>query len=363
MIKAMGVGMWRPSSVRLISRPSSRRWLSSTPPSFLRRHALLDYSPEIEAAIAANASHHNRIIALESTIITHGMPYPTNLEAAQRVEAAVRSQGAIPATIALLDGRIKVGLSASELQRVAEAPLDKTHKAIKTGTRELAYVLSAGKGAIGGTTVSGTSSVCDLAGISIFATGGIGGVHRGGETSLDVSADLVQMAKSPINVFCSGAKSILDIPRTLEFLETHSVSVFSLNPTGEFPAFFTSKSGHFVPAVGDLEAVARTIESQRALWSKAGTLWGVPIPQQYESKGAAIQEAVEQAVRESREQGIDARGKEATPWLLARVNELTKGESLKSNVELVVNNATVAAQVAVKWADLAAARNVKGESW
>ncbi|CAO1636763.1 unnamed protein product [Sympodiomycopsis kandeliae] len=323
----------------------------TTSSSALQRQSLLDVSPEVEAAIHSKDVGINKIVALESTIITHGMPYPTNLEAAQRVEKAVRSQGAVPATIAVIDGRIKVGLSESELRRVAESPLDKTRKAIKAGRRELAYVCGQ-KDIIGGTTVSGTSAVCNLAGIYHFATGGIGGVHRGAESTMDISADLVQLGKAPINIFCSGAKSILDIPRTLEFLETHSVAVYSLNPTGEFPAFFTSKSGHFVPAVSDIDTIARIMTAGKDLDSEQATIWAVPIPSEYEEKGALIQRAVEQAVQESKEQGIDKKGKESTPWLLARVNELTKGESLKSNVELVVNNATWAAKSAVKWAQL-----------
>lgn len=346
----------RPTTMRLGIAPecraASRRSLATTAPPRRSSPPLLDFSPEVESAIGSgNGSGVHRVVALESTIITHGMPYPTNLEAAGRVEDAVRSQGAVPATIAVIDGRIKVGLSESELQRVAESPMDKTRKAVKAGTRELAYVVGQ-RNIIGGTTVSGTSAVCDMAGISTFATGGIGGVHRGGETTFDISSDLTTLGKTPINVFCSGAKSILDIPRTLEFLETHGVGVYSLNPSGEFPAFFTSKSGHFVPSVSSIETIARIIEASRQLQSRQGTIWAVPIPSQYEEKGALIQQAVEQAVRESHEQGIDARGKEATPWLLARVNELTRGESLKSNVELVVNNATTAARVAVQLARL-----------
>lgn len=300
--------------------------------SFLRIH------PSIKAALAAKKP----IVALESTIITHGLPSPANLKTALEIEQTVRDQGAIPATTAFIDGKAYVGLDEKQIERLAETG----KRATKTSRRDVAGILAAGKDSIGATTVSGTMLLAHLAGIPIFGTGGIGGVHRGGENSLDVSADLTELSRTPVAVFCSGCKSILDIPRTLEYLETMGVNVHSFNSSGEFPAFYTANSGSKVSQVRDIVHAAKIIHAGRSFGMQNGFVFGVPIPQEFEQAGIQIQTAVEQAVRESVEQGIDKRGKEATPWLLQRVGELTKGDSIVSNRGLVLNNVKVASQVA-----------------
>lgn len=300
--------------------------------SFLRIH------PSVRAALA----NKKPIVALESTIITHGLPSPDNLKTALEIEQIVRDQGAIPATTAFLDGKAYIGLDQNQIERLAETG----KKATKTSRRDVAGILAAGKGSIGATTVSGTMLLAHLAGIPIFGTGGIGGVHRGGERSLDISADLTELSRTPVAVFCSGCKSILDIPRTLEYLETMGVNVHSFSNSGEFPAFYTAKSGSKVSIVHDITHAAKIIHAGRSFGMQNGFVFGVPIPREYEQAGILIQTAVEQAVRESVEQGIDKRGKEATPWLLQRVGELTKGDSIVSNRGLVLNNVKVASQVA-----------------
>lgn len=301
--------------------------------------ALLRIHPAIQAAAAAGQP----VVALESTIITHGLPAPQNLRVALALEDAVRAEGAVPATTALLDGRAHVGLDAHELERLADTGM----RATKTSRRDVAAVLAAGRGSVGATTVSGTMVLAHAArGIYTFGTGGIGGVHRGGETSLDVSADLTELARTPIAVFSSGAKSILDIPRTLEYLETMGVAVHTFEPQGHFPAFYTAQSGYAVPTVSSAEHAARIIHASMSLGLKSGLLFGVPIPADHEPAGRAIQEAVEQAVREHHEQGINRMGKAATPWLLKRVGELSQGSSVQSNTALVMNNVATAARAA-----------------
>ncbi|EST07253.1 Pseudouridine-5'-phosphate glycosidase [Kalmanozyma brasiliensis GHG001] len=288
------------------------------------------------------------LVALESTIITHGLPYPLNLEVAQELEQTIIDHGAVPATIALLDGKPLVGLDQPQLERLAQCAIDQTkNEAIKASRRDIAHVLAKGKGTVGGTTVSGTMVLAHMAGIKIFATGGIGGVHRGAESTMDVSADLTELGRTPVAVFCSGPKSILDIPRTLEVLETHGVSVTTFNSTGEFPAFYTSNSGLYVPYAGTDAQAAASIFVNHQLGLESGQVFANPIPSEWNEVGARIQQSVEQAVRESVEQGIAKRGKEVTPWLLKRLAELIP-ESKKSNRALVVNNAKKAAQVAVE---------------
>lgn len=297
----------------------------------------------IGAGVRSALQEGRPVVALESTIITHGLPRPINYETAVAAEEAVRKAGAEPATIALLDGAAHVGVSRSQLARIAESET----KLIKASRANLAQVLAKGKGFVGGTTVSGTMALAHLAGIQVFATGGIGGVHRGAESSMDISADLVELGRTPVAVFSSGVKSILDIPRTLEYLETQGVPVMTFNPSGEFPSFYSASSGLYVPSVSDSREAARIMAYNRALQLQNGMLFGVPIPEEFDREGATIQQAVEVAVKESVELGIDRQGKLATPWLLKRVAELAQ-QSVKSNVGLVLNNARVAASCAVE---------------
>lgn len=303
----------------------------------------------VSAGVRAALQHGRPVVALESTIITHGLPRPINYETALAVEDAVRKAGAEPATIALLDGMAHVGLTTTQLARIS----DSRDRVFKASRANLAQVLAKGKGHVGGTTVSGTMALAHLAGIRVFATGGIGGVHRGAESSMDVSADLIELGRTPVAVFSSGIKSILDIPRTLEYLETQGVPVMTFNSSGELPNFYSAHSGQFVPSVSGVQEAARIMAYNAALNLQNGMLFGVPIPSEFESEGTAIQDAVEMAVKESVELGIDRQGKLVTPWLLKRVAELAQ-QSVKSNVGLVLNNARVAAECAAALAQQAA---------
>nr|XP_018264482.1 uncharacterized protein I303_02649 [Kwoniella dejecticola CBS 10117]OBR86640.1 hypothetical protein I303_02649 [Kwoniella dejecticola CBS 10117] len=287
------------------------------------------------------------IVALESAIITHGMPYPTNLSTANSLESIIRSKGSIPATIALINGKIHVGLTESELLQLSDPDSNICKGAVKVSRRDLGPAISLEKS--GGTTVAGTMYIAESLGVKVFVTGGIGGVHRGAENSMDISADLLELGRTPMAVLCAGAKSILDIPRTLEVLETQGVCVASYGDKQDFPAFYTPSSGCQSPwRVGDADAAARLIYTQLTLPAKLATLIGVPIPSEHAQAGEEVQKSVEQAVRESVEQGIDKRGKEVTPWLLKRVGELTGGKALGLNVNLIENNARIGAEVAVK---------------
>lgn len=297
----------------------------------------------VQAALHAGRA----IVALESTIITHGLPRPLNYDMAVAAEDQIRRVGAEPATIAILDGRVHIGLDKAQLARVADS--DPSHT-IKAGRGSLAHALSQGMGWVGGTTVSGTMALAHRAGIRIFATGGIGGVHRGAETTLDISADLTELGRTRVAVFCSGAKSILDIPRTLEYLETQGVPVFTFHPTGKFPNFYTASSGSKVPVVSNADHAAQIIAANEQLGLENGIVFGVPIPREFEANGKEIQYAVEQAVRESKELGIDRLGKQVTPWLLQRVSALAKN-SVQNNIALVLNNARHAAQCAMSLAE------------
>ncbi|PWZ03016.1 hypothetical protein BCV70DRAFT_197250 [Testicularia cyperi] len=309
-------------------------------------HPSLVLSPTVRSALTPASSAP--VVALESTIITHGLPYPYNLDVAKELEQTIADQGAVPATVALLDGKPLVGLDEHQLERLARCAIDPANNhAIKASRRDIAHVLSKGNSTVGGTTVSGTMILADMAGIPIFATGGIGGVHRGAESTMDISADLTELGRTPVAVFCSGPKSILDIPRTLEVLETFGVAVSTFNASGEFPAFYTSSSGLYVPYAGSDSDAAASIFSNLQLGLQSGQVFGNPIPDEWESIGQKIQACVEQAVRESVEQGIDKKGKEVTPWLLKRLSELIP-ESKSSNRALVVNNAKKAARVAVE---------------
>ena len=295
----------------------------------------LDLSPEVAEALAAGKP----VVALESTIISHGMPYPQNVETALMVEKTIRENGAVPATIAVIGGRLKAGLTPEEIEY-----LGKKGRAVTKASRRDLPVLVA-RGADGATTVATTMIIAHLAGIRVFATGGIGGVHRGAETTMDISADLEELAMTPVMVICAGAKSILDLGLTLEYLETKGVPVIGYG-TEELPAFYTRKSGFGVDyRVDSPEELAAIFRAQRGLDYKGGMLVTNPIPEEYAMDKAVIDAAIEQALAEAKEQGIH--GKETTPFLLAKVVELTGGESLESNIQLVLNNARLAARTAV----------------
>ena len=294
----------------------------------------LDISPEVRQAL----DEGRPVVALESTIISHGMPYPKNVETALLVEKTIRENGAVPATIAVIGGRLKAGLSAEEIEHLGKAG----RSVAKASRRDLPALVA--RGADGATTVTTTMIIAHMAGIRIFATGGIGGVHRGAETTMDISADLEELAQTPVMVVCAGAKSILDLGLTLEYLETKGVPVIGYG-TEELPAFYTRRSGFAVDyRVDSPEELAAMFRAQRALDYKGGMLVTNPIPEQYAMPKDVIDAAIEQALRECAEQGVH--GKETTPFLLARVVELTGGESLESNIQLVLNNARLAARTA-----------------
>ena len=294
----------------------------------------LDISPEVQQALAEGKP----VVALESTIISHGMPYPKNVETALLVEKTIRDNGAVPATIAIIGGRLKAGLSPEEIEYLGKSG----RKVAKVSRRDLAAIVA--RGADGATTVTTTMIIAHMAGIRVFATGGIGGVHRGAETTMDISADLEELANTPVMVVCAGAKSILDLGLTLEYLETKGVPVIGYG-TDELPAFYTRRSGFGVDYRVDTPAqLAAMFKAQQELGMKGGMLVTNPIPEQYAMDKEVIDAAIDQAVRESREKGIH--GKETTPFLLARVVELTGGDSLESNIQLVLNNAVVSSRTA-----------------
>ena len=294
----------------------------------------LDVSPEVQEALAAGKP----IVALESTIISHGMPYPKNVETALLVEQTIRDNGAVPATIAVIGGRLKAGLTHEEIEY-----LGKTGRGVAKASRRDLPALIARK-ADGATTVATTMLIAHMAGIRVFATGGIGGVHRGAETTMDISADLEELAQTPVMVICAGAKAILDLQLTLEVLETKGVPVIGYG-TDELPAFYTRESGLGVDARADTpEELAAIFRAQREMELKGGMLVTNPIPREFAMDKAVIDAAIEQALKEADEQGV--RGKDTTPFLLARVVELTGGNSLESNIQLVLNNARLAAKTA-----------------
>ena len=296
----------------------------------------LDISPEVKQALAEGKP----VVALESTIISHGMPYPKNVETAMLVEKTIRDNGAVPATIAIIGGRLKAGLSPEEIEYLGKSG----RKVAKASRRDMAAIVA--RGADGATTVTTTMIIAHMAGISVFATGGIGGVHRGAETTMDISADLEELGSTPVMVVCAGAKSILDLGLTLEYLETKGVPVIGYG-TDELPAFYTRRSGFGVDyRVDSPEELAAMFKAQQGLGMKGGMLVTNPIPEQYAMDKEVIDAAIDQAIAESREKGIH--GKETTPFLLARVVELTGGDSLESNIQLVLNNATVAAKTAAE---------------
>ncbi|RQO56910.1 pseudouridine-5-phosphate glycosidase [Paucibacter sp. KBW04] len=294
----------------------------------------LAFSDEVAAARAAGLP----IVALESTIISHGMPYPQNVQTAREVQAIIRAAGAVPATVAVLAGKIRIGLSDAELELLGQSP-----EAMKVSRRDLPYALASGK--IGATTVAATMICAELAGIRVFVTGGIGGVHRGAETSFDISADLQELARTSVAVVCAGAKSILDIALTLEYLETHGVPVLSVGQDN-FAAFYTPDSGHRADFRLDSAAEqARFLQTKWALGLQGGVVISVPVPAAEAMPGSEIAAITEQALAEAASQGIQ--GKAVTPFLLARIKALTSGRSLASNIALVKNNAQAGAALAL----------------
>ena len=296
----------------------------------------MDISTEVQQAIKTGLP----IVALESTIISHGMPFPQNLETALTVEKIIREESAIPATIAILNGRIKIGLSQHELEQFA-----KQTSQIKVSRRDLPLVISQKQS--GGTTVAATMICAKLAGIAVFVTGGIGGVHRESENTMDISADLMELAQTNVAVVCAGIKSILDIPRTLEYLETQGVPVIGYK-TEEFPAFYTPSSGSLVHSRLDTpEEIAHCMKIKWKLGLDGGIVIGNPVQEQDAMDASIIQQAISEALRDAAQKQIE--GKNVTPFLLERINRLTMGESLKSNISLVCNNAHLGAKIAVAY--------------
>lgn len=296
----------------------------------------LDIHPEVQKAI----DEKRPVVALESTIISHGMPYPKNVETALMVEAIIRENGAVPATIAILDGRLKVGLSREEIE-----VLGSSKDVTKVSRRDLPFIIAQKKH--GATTVAATMIIANMANIKVFATGGIGGVHRGATESFDISADLEELAQTDVAVVCAGAKSILDLGLTLEVLETKGVGVIGYQ-SSELPAFYTSSSGYSVDY--RLDTPKEIADAMHAKWTmklKGGLLITNPIPKAYEMDSTLIHNAIEEALRQAEAQHI--KGKESTPFLLAKVKELTGGDSLDSNIQLVYNNAKLASQIAVEF--------------
>ncbi|MBR3251447.1 MAG: pseudouridine-5'-phosphate glycosidase [Erysipelotrichaceae bacterium] len=297
----------------------------------------LSITPEIQEAIKAGKP----IVALESTILSHGMPYPENIEFAHKVEEVVRGEGAIPATMAIIGGKLKVGLNAEELELMCKAD-----NIAKASRRDVAVYLANGQTAA--TTVATTMLIADLAGIRVFATGGIGGVHRGAQETMDISADLQEFAHTNVCVVSAGCKSILDIGLTLEYLETFGVPVLGYQ-TSDFPCFYCETSGFGVDyKVKDAEEVAKILKTKWDLGLQGGVLVGNPIPHEYSMDHKVIDEVINKALDMAKEKGI--KGKATTPFLLATIKDLTGGDSLASNLQLAYNNAKVASQIAVAFA-------------
>lgn len=306
----------------------------------------LDVQPEVQAALNGGQA----VVALESTIISHGMPYPRNVETAKRVEAMVRSHGATPATIAILDGRMKVGLDDTELEYLGVSG----QKVTKASRRDLPFILSRGQD--GATTVAATMIIAAMAGIRVFATGGIGGVHRGVDKTMDISADLNELSRNDIVVVCAGIKSVLDIGRTLEYLETAGVPVVGFR-TDNVPAFYARDSGFPVDyRVEDPSEIAAAMKMKDATGIRGGILLTNPVPEEHALDPGEIGRIIEQAIAAMNELGIS--GKDTTPFLLSRIAEQTGGRSLNANIELVLNNARLAAEVAVQYS-LAGNNNAK----
>ena len=298
----------------------------------------LDISSEVKAALDSGKP----VVALESTIISHGMPYPQNVETALTVERTIRENGAVPATIAIIGGRLKAGLSEAEIEYLGKKGTEIT----KASRRDLPVLVA--KGADGATTVATTMIIAAMAGIKVFATGGIGGVHRGAETTMDISADLEELAGTPVMVVCAGAKSILDLGLTLEYLETKGVPVIGYG-TDELPAFYTRRSGFGVDYRLDTPSeLAAAFRAKLDMGLRGGMLVTNPIPEEYSMDPDYINGAIDKAVREAKALGIH--GKATTPFLLAKIKDITGGDSLEANIKLVLNNARLAAQTAAELA-------------
>ena len=296
----------------------------------------LKISQEVQEALASGKA----VVALESTIISHGMPYPQNVETALKVEEEVRKSGAVPATIAIIDGVPTVGCSKEEIEKLGKAGLTVT----KVSRRDMPIVVA--KKLNGATTVAGTMILASMAGVKIFATGGVGGVHRGAERTMDISADLDELSKTDVCVVCAGAKSILDLNLTMEYLETKGVDVIGYG-TDERPAFFTRKSGIKLGyRMDSAEEIARTLHAKSEMGLQGGMLVTNPIPEEYSMDEKVIGEAIDKAVKEAEDRGI--KGKDITPFLLDKIQKITGGNSLASNIELVLNNARLASEIAVQ---------------
>ncbi|OAX04422.1 pseudouridine-5-phosphate glycosidase [Staphylococcus epidermidis] len=299
----------------------------------------LEFSTEVEEAKKNNSP----IVALESTIISHGMPYPQNIEMAKKVEQIIRDNGATPATIAIMDGKIKIGLNENDLETLANSP-----NVAKVSRRDLAEIIATKK--IGATTVASTMICSELAGIPFFVTGGIGGVHKGVETSMDISADLEELAHTNVTVICAGAKSILDLPKTLEYLETKGVPVIGYQTT-ELPAFFTRESGlKLNSSVEEPTEIAEIFKTKMELNLNGGMVVANPVPKEHELSKDYIDTIIEEAVKDSIDNGIS--GKDSTPFLLKTIVEKTDGKSLETNIKLVENNAVLGAKIAVAFSKM-----------
>ncbi|KOR25484.1 pseudouridine-5'-phosphate glycosidase [Clostridium sp. L74] len=300
----------------------------------------LEISNEVLEALKENKP----VIALESTIISHGMPYPKNVETALNVEKIVRDKGVVPATIAILNGKLKVGLSKDEIEYLGKKGRD----VVKTSRRDIPFILA--KKLDGATTVASTMIIASLAGIKVFGTGGIGGVHRGAQESFDISADLQELANTDVAVVCAGAKSILDIGLTLEYLETQGVPVVGFG-TEELPAFYTRKSGFKVDyKVDTAKELAEALKAKWDLGLKGGMVVANPIPEEYQMDYDIITKVINDAVKEAEEKGI--KGKESTPFLLSKVKDITEGKSLEANIQLVYNNVAIASDLAIEFSKL-----------
>lgn len=306
--------------------------------SNLRKY--LDVSEEVQKALAEGRP----VVALESTIISHGMPYPQNVETALNVEKVVRDNGAVPATIAIIGGKLKVGISKEEIDHLGRKGLN----VIKASRRDIPVL--AAKGEDGATTVAATMILANLAGVKIFATGGVGGVHRGAETTMDISADLEELAETPVMVVCAGAKSILDLGLTLEYLETKGVTVFGYQ-SEELPAFYTRKSGFKVDYRMDTpKELADVYKAKEDLGLRGGMLVTNPIPEEYSMDPDMINKSIDEAIEEANRLGI--KGKDTTPYLLDKIQKITGGSSLAANIQLVYNNAKLASQIACELSKL-----------
>ncbi len=296
---------------------------------------VLEISSEVKEAL----NNHQPVVALESTIISHGMPYPANVETALNVCEIVRENGAVPATIGIVKGKLKVGMTEEDIEYFAQAK-----DILKISRKDMPYAVSQGMN--GATTVAGTMIIAHMAGIQVFVTGGIGGVHRGASESFDISADLMELANTDVVVVCAGAKSILDIGATLEYLETNGVPVLGYQTT-QFPAFYSRKSGFKVDySMNNIDEAASFIKAKKELNLKGGVVLGCPIPQEFELDSKIIEAVIQQALHKLNEKSIS--GKEVTPFLLNEIKEITKGDSLAANIQLVFNNAQIGAQLSYK---------------